>query len=147
MRGLILLLCVLSIGAQAEVYKWKDASGKVVYSDQPPPASKTKVQPLGFKETIVITEVPKPVAASTASTASTVAIKASSVVPAPSPVAAKSAKDEQACAAAEKRLAFLKGAKLFKQVSNQNGDMEYLPYKQKEQEIAEKTVFIEKNCR
>ena len=141
MRGVVLLLCVLSLGAQAEVYKWKDDSGKVVYSDQPPPASKAKVQPLGFKETIVITEVVKP------APASAVAIKASASAVLPSPVTTKPAKDEQACAAAEKRLAFLKGAKLFKQVSNQNGDMEYLPYKQKEQEIAEKTVFIEKNCR
>ncbi|MBM5575566.1 DUF4124 domain-containing protein [Deefgea sp. CFH1-16] len=142
MRGLILLLCVLSVGAQAEVYKWKDDSGKVVYSDQPPPAAKAKAQPLGFKETIIITEVPK-----TAVASSTVAVKASAPTAVSSPAPVKPAKDEQACAAAEKRLAFLKGAKLFKQVSNQNGDMEYLPYKQKEQEIAEKTVFIEKNCR
>ncbi|QKJ67739.1 DUF4124 domain-containing protein [Deefgea piscis] len=142
MRGLILFLCVLSVGAQAEVYKWKDDSGRVVYSDQPPPAAKAKAQPLGFKETIIITEVPKAAVAS-----STVAVKASVPTAVSSPAPAKPAKDEQACAAAEKRLAFLKGAKLFKQVSNQNGDMEYLPYKQKEQEIAEKTVFIEKNCR
>ncbi|QZA79878.1 DUF4124 domain-containing protein [Deefgea piscis] len=143
MRSLILLLCVLSVGAQAEVYKWKDDSGKVVYSDQPPPAAKAKAQPLGFKETIIITEVPKTVVASA------VAVKASTPATAVSSptTPTKLAKDEQACAAAEKRLAFLKGAKLFKQVSNQNGDMEYLPYKQKEQEIAEKTVFIEKNCR
>lgn len=141
MRGFVLLLCVFSLGAHAEVYKWKDESGKVVYSDQPPPAAKAKAQPLGFKETIIITEVPKAVASSA------VVAKASAPAPLASPVPTKSAKDEQACAAAEKRLAFLKGAKLFKQVSNQNGDMEYLPYKQKEQEIAEKTKFIEQNCR
>lgn len=32
-----LIVAALSVGAHAGVYTWKDASGKTIYSDQPPP--------------------------------------------------------------------------------------------------------------
>ena len=31
-----LILLLLSLGAQAELFKWKDAEGNIIYSDQPP---------------------------------------------------------------------------------------------------------------
>jgi hypothetical protein len=40
-----LVLCVLSGAAAAAMYKWTDANGRVVYSDQPPPAG-VKVEPV-----------------------------------------------------------------------------------------------------
>lgn len=42
MRLFALLLLALSLGAQAQTYRWKDASGKVQFTDTPPPG-KTRV--------------------------------------------------------------------------------------------------------
>jgi hypothetical protein len=53
-RYLTLALCLVALPATAELYKWTDESGKVHYSDQPPPASVKKA------ETI---KAPKPVVA------------------------------------------------------------------------------------
>jgi hypothetical protein len=41
MRALIVVLAalLLPLAALAQIYQWKDASGKVQYSDQPPPAT------------------------------------------------------------------------------------------------------------
>ena len=139
MRSLTVLLCLLAVGAQAEVYKWTDSSGRVQFSDQPPPASQGKAQRMNLNESRVTT-----VAAQRP--ASAVSSRASAVQQAPVPTA-KPPRDEVACSAAEKRLSFLKNANLFKQVSNDQGKVEFLPAKQLEQEIVEKTAFIEKNCR
>lgn len=139
MRSLLLLVCVLAFGAQAEVYKWTDASGRVVFSDQPPPASQGKAQRMNLNESRVTT-----VAANRP--ASAVATQNASV-PAQATPTAKPPRDDKACAAAESRLAFLKSANMFKQVSNDQGKVEFLPAKQREQEIVERSAFIEKNCR
>ena len=40
----ILLLLLLTGSAHADMYRWIDASGKVTYSDMPPPASAKHVQ-------------------------------------------------------------------------------------------------------
>lgn len=43
---LALSLCALAVPAAAALYKWTDANGRVVYSDQPPPGDvKTQVMP------------------------------------------------------------------------------------------------------
>lgn len=45
-RLLLALMCCFAAAAQAGVYKWTDANGKVHYSDQPPPtveASKVQI--------------------------------------------------------------------------------------------------------
>lgn len=139
MRSLILLACVLAFGAQAEVYKWTDASGRVFFSDQPPPAAQGKAQRMNLNESRVTT-----VAANRPASAATTASSAQAQASAP---AAKAPRDEKACAAAESRLAFLKSANMFKQVSNDQGKVEFLPAKQREQEIVERSSFIEKNCR
>nr|WP_295769600.1 DUF4124 domain-containing protein [Rhodoferax sp.] len=36
--GFLLILLCLALPAQAQLYKWVDANGKVQYSDKPPPA-------------------------------------------------------------------------------------------------------------
>jgi glutaredoxin len=43
-RNLALLLLLCAAGAQAELYKWVGADGKVTYSDTPPPKTATQVQ-------------------------------------------------------------------------------------------------------
>jgi hypothetical protein len=142
MRSLTVLLCFLAFGAHAEVYKWTDSSGRIQFSDQPPPASQGKAQRMNLNESRVTTVA----AQRPASSVPTKASAAQGQTPAAAPTV-KPPKDEKACAAAESRLAFLKGANMFKQVSNDQGKMEFLPAQQREQEIVEKTAFIEKNCR
>jgi hypothetical protein len=145
MRSLILLMCVMAFGVHAEVYKWTDASGRVIFSDQPPPASQGKAQRMNLNESRVMTIAAdkKTVAASLPMNSKGSDVRAA-VSPPPT---AKPPKDEKACAEAEKRLTFLKGATMFKQVSNDQGKMEFLPAKQREDEIVERSAFIEKNCR
>jgi hypothetical protein len=59
-----LALLLMAPLASAQVYKWKDASGTVHYSETPPPSSAIK-----FKEVKPTTEVPPTPAASTAAPA------------------------------------------------------------------------------
>ena len=47
---LSLILFVISIAAQAQVYKWVDADGKVTYSDVPPPKTAVKVESRTYAE-------------------------------------------------------------------------------------------------
>lgn len=53
----VLLLC-LAASAEAGVYKWTDANGKVHYSDQPPPAAEVQKVPIRKPEGITAPEVP-----------------------------------------------------------------------------------------
>lgn len=46
-RALAVALALAAFPAAAAVYKWVDANGRVVYSDQPPPPSITKSETLG----------------------------------------------------------------------------------------------------
>lgn len=39
---LLIVLCVCALNAQAEIYKWVDADGKVQYGDAPPKGAQTK---------------------------------------------------------------------------------------------------------
>nr|WP_314902188.1 DUF4124 domain-containing protein [uncultured Deefgea sp.] len=142
MRSLTVLLCFLALGVQAEVYKWSDSSGRVQFSDQPPPPSQGKAQRMNLNESRVTTVAAQRPASAAAAQASTPQAQTQAAAP-----PAKPPKDEKACAAAESRLSFLKSANMFKQVSNDQGKVEFLPAKQREQEIVDKTAFIEKNCR
>jgi Domain of unknown function (DUF4124) len=47
MRAIALIALLLPLAAVAQVYTWKDASGKIHYSDQPPPdqGAKSRVLP------------------------------------------------------------------------------------------------------
>lgn len=48
MRGLIAFgLLAFALGAQAQLYRWTDDSGKVHYTDTPPPASAKNVEKKG----------------------------------------------------------------------------------------------------
>ncbi|MFZ3324191.1 MAG: DUF4124 domain-containing protein [Usitatibacter sp.] len=42
MRKLALLVALVALGAQAEIYKWTDEKGQVHYGEQPPPNADTK---------------------------------------------------------------------------------------------------------
>jgi hypothetical protein len=46
---LLLILIALPLMAHAQVYKWKDASGKTIYSDMPPPSSVKQESIIGNK--------------------------------------------------------------------------------------------------
>lgn len=140
MRTLAVFLCLLAFGAQAEVYKWVDSSGRVQFSDQPPPASQGKAQRMNLNESRVTTVSSQRAASAPMARQGSAVQGQQAQVPATKPP-----RDEAACAAAESRLSFLKGANLFKEYYQ--GKIEFLPHKQKEQEIAERTAFIEKNCR
>jgi len=48
------ILLAAALPALAQVYKWKDAAGKVHYSSTPPPAAATSVQPV--EERLTVTE-------------------------------------------------------------------------------------------
>ncbi|MEC5386583.1 DUF4124 domain-containing protein [Uliginosibacterium sp. H3] len=59
-RSLLLIaLCSCALGAQAEVYKWIDADGKVQYGDAPPKNVKAKVVSGGVT-VVPATVVPQP---------------------------------------------------------------------------------------
>jgi hypothetical protein len=42
MRKLALIVAIVALGAQAEIYKWTDDKGQVHYGEQPPPDANTK---------------------------------------------------------------------------------------------------------
>ncbi|WP_348944922.1 DUF4124 domain-containing protein [Chitinibacter sp. FCG-7] len=144
MRMTTWLLLAASLGtilsAQAQVYKWVDANGRVIYSDQPPPAGVAKAKTVNVKDTAV-TSVAAPKKADASAVQASAPQTASAPAPSPKPV-----RDEAACSQAQKRLSFLNNAKLFKE-RNEKGQLEFLDAERKKQEIAEKQAFIEKNCR
>ncbi|WP_373975396.1 DUF4124 domain-containing protein [Chitinibacter sp. SCUT-21] len=140
--SIIIAAACLSMAAQAEVYKWVDSTGRVVYSDQPPPAGVAKSKKVNVRDTAVT---------SVATQKRGDASAASAVVPNPAASTPAQAvvnppRDEAACGAAQKRLSFLLNAKLFKEI-NEKGSVEFLETDKKRQEIAEKQAFIEKNCK
>lgn len=52
--GLILLAACMATGASAtQLYQWKDAQGRMVYSDQPPPPSVRNAQQKAFKGNVI----------------------------------------------------------------------------------------------
>ncbi|QLI82941.1 DUF4124 domain-containing protein [Chitinibacter fontanus] len=142
--GLLIAAACLTLTAHAEVFKWVDASGRVVYSDQPPPAGVAKAKKVNVKDTAVTNVAsPKKADASAASGSDT----AAKSQPQASPAATKApARDEAACSEAQKRLSFLQNAKLYKQI-NDKGSVEFLEAEKKKQEMAEKQAFLEKNCK
>jgi len=53
MRLALLLLALAAPGAQAEVYKWIDAAGRVTYSDKPPADSARQSRPVREQLSVV----------------------------------------------------------------------------------------------
>jgi hypothetical protein len=56
-NGLILLLCLAALGAQAgQMYRWVDEKGVVQYSDQPPPPKARKAETIRPRGNVVETD-------------------------------------------------------------------------------------------
>ncbi|HQS99318.1 MAG: glutaredoxin family protein [Hydrogenophilales bacterium 16-64-46] len=52
--GFILVaMCVAASAGAAQLYQWKDAQGRMVYSDQPPPPSVKNAQQKAFKGSVI----------------------------------------------------------------------------------------------
>lgn len=52
--GFILVaMCVAASAGAAQLYQWKDAQGRMVYSDQPPPPSVRSAQQKSFKGNVI----------------------------------------------------------------------------------------------
>jgi hypothetical protein len=54
---MVLLLALLSMNANAEIYKWKDANGVIRYSDVPPPSNVPR-ESLGTKKVVAPPSAP-----------------------------------------------------------------------------------------
>ncbi|WP_034639252.1 DUF4124 domain-containing protein [Chitinilyticum aquatile] len=137
--GWLLLLCVLAAGAQAQIYTWKDEKGVVHYSDQPPAGKTSQAKVVNTKDapvSAVSAQGAKPAAPAAAAPASQAA----------SAPAEKKDPNSQACVDARKRLAFLQGSKLYRNVSNDKGQMEFIDEKKKQDEIRTTNEFLSKNC-
>jgi len=73
MKYLLIFLCLFSSAVISDVYKWKDASGKVHYGDNPSkdqPVEKITLE-INSYEHVTITEVPTSTATSTPAAANT----------------------------------------------------------------------------
>lgn len=49
----LLAMCVAASAGAAQLYQWKDAQGRMVYSDQPPPPSVRNAQQKSFKGSVI----------------------------------------------------------------------------------------------
>lgn len=49
----LLAMCVAASAGAAQLYQWKDAQGRTVYSDQPPPPSVRNAQQKAFKGSVI----------------------------------------------------------------------------------------------
>jgi len=47
LSSVCLIALVLPVAVNAEIYKWKDRNGVMIYSDTPPPATNAKVESIG----------------------------------------------------------------------------------------------------
>lgn len=140
MKTIVLFALLLTGFAQAEIYKWKDAEGKMHYSDQPPNGGKAKV--LQTKDLPVSSMSPQRREASAAASAVAVKVAASQVASAP---AVKSEKDEKACKEALARLGYLKGSQKFSSV-NEKGKLEFMESSQRKAETASVEANIKRVC-
>ena len=50
---ILVALCVAASAGAAQLYQWKDAQGRTVYSDQPPPPSVRNAQQKAFKGSVI----------------------------------------------------------------------------------------------
>ncbi|WP_169307341.1 DUF4124 domain-containing protein [Chitiniphilus eburneus] len=143
---MLVLMCGVAAFASAEIYKWKDADGRVHYSDTPPPGQ-NKAQVINTKE-LPVSSLP----------ANRNEARTDAATPAPSPVpgaaeakpaapaaAAAPPKDQAACDAARKRNDFLNNNKLYKAI-NEKGNVEFVDAEKRKRELAETEEAIKKNC-
>lgn len=138
-KWFLTFLVFAGVAVAGPVYKWKDAEGRVYYSDTPPPpGSKVTLLPLQSGEQ----------SAPPASPPRTPPAAERSAVPSEaSAVAAQSGaqKDPKLCQQARARKAFLESSQMLKSV-NEKGEVEFLSPQKREAEIAEAEKAIERHC-
>ncbi len=100
------VLMTIAGTAGAVQYQWRDASGRMVFSDQPPPASVSPARILKAPASVAAPAPSTPAAPSTASAAS--AAPGPSVPPAASAAAASPAASPATSSAADQEFAFRK---------------------------------------
>lgn len=133
----ILLFSLLAGSAIAgTVYKWKDASGRVIYSDTPPPSG-TVTMPMNAAE--------QPVSAITSPKAPPIVSKKASASAAASAPAEVVVKDPTICKQAQGRKAFLQSGQVYKSV-NEKGEVEFINDQKRASELAEAQKAIDKFC-
>jgi len=135
------LLSALLAGAAVagQIYKWKDADGKIHYSDAPPPAG-AKVTPLSMRAG------DQPVSSVSSPKAPPIVGKNASGAAASAPAAqAQSEKDPKLCQQAQARKTFLQSGQLTKSV-NDKGEVEFLSDQKRASELADAQKAIERFC-
>ncbi|UXY17320.1 DUF4124 domain-containing protein [Chitiniphilus purpureus] len=136
------MACCVAASAGAEIYKWKDADGRVHYSDSPPPGVGKKAQVINTKELPVSS---LPLDRGTTQPAQTAQPPAQAGAQPPAQKQAEAAKDPQACEAALKRASFLKNNKLFKAI-NEKGNVEFMDDEKRKRELAEIDATVKQHC-
>lgn len=134
-----ILLCSLLAGTAVAgaVYKWKDADGRIIYSDTPPPAGASSL-PIRASE--------QPVSSIVSAKALPITGKnASGVAEASAPAAEASSKDPKLCQQAQARKAFLQSGQLTKSV-NEKGEVEFMNEQKRATEMAEAQKAIDRFC-
>ncbi len=134
----LILWVVCGTVLAGQLYKWKDAEGRVHYSDTPPPAGGQVTQ-------MPIRAGDQPVSAVASPKAPPIVAKVASV-PASAPVAAPpSEKDPKLCQQARARKSFLQTGQMMKAV-NEKGEVEFMNEQKRAAEIAEADKAIERFC-
>ena len=121
------------------VYKWKDADGRVIYSDTPPPAGTSSLPIRASEQPVSAIATPKAPPLTMGKNASGAAAEASA------PAAAASSKDPKLCQQAQARKSFLQSGQLTKSV-NEKGEVEFMNEQKRAAEIAEAQKAIDHFC-
>ncbi|MBS1154703.1 MAG: hypothetical protein H6R07_627 [Proteobacteria bacterium] len=140
-RMTLLLLSMLLAGAAVagQIYKWKDAEGKIHYSDTPPPVD-SKVTTLKMRAE------DQPVSAVASPKAPPIVGKSASAAAASAPAApAPSEKDPKLCQQAQARKTFLQSGQLTRSV-NEKGEVEFMSDQKRAAELADTQKAIERFC-
>lgn len=133
---LLLMMTLVAVSATAQVYKWKDAQGRIHYSDVPPSASQANSEVVNTRNTPV-SSVETPKAPPIAATKPPPAAQASEVT--------QIQKDPTICLQARARKSFLQSGQLTRSV-NEKGEVEFLSEEKRQADIAEADKAIAANC-
>ena len=133
------LLGVSAVVSAGQIYKWKDAQGRVHYSDVPPPAGVAKPDVVKTGNAPV-SSIATPKAAAVASKTQASGAEAES---ASAPAASE--KDPKLCQQVRARKAFLQSNQLTKTV-NDKGSVEFLTAEKRKAELVDVEKQIERFC-
>lgn len=137
MTWLLLSMLLAGVAVAGQIYKWKDAEGKIHYSDTPPPAD-AKATPLKMRAE------DQPVSAVASPKAPPIVSKSASAAAASAP-AAPSEKDPKLCQQAQARKTFLQSGQLTRSV-NEKGEVEFMSDQKRAAELADAQKAIERFC-